>query len=115
MGTTAQPLRYGLGEIPDSLKMGRKGTIVVRPAIAAGDADKFRTTSPCCEMGSLVSAAIFAGIGKLVTCRECGWKWDVWLSFSGKRLPLLDREARHPNIQCNEAEWVSKGYGTHRR
>jgi hypothetical protein len=114
MTDTTAPLRFEIGEQFSLSRASRRGTVIVRQATPYGFGARFRTTSPCCGRGSLIDAAMTAGTpaGELVTCRGCGWKWATYLALDGERLPELPRDAIHPHIRCNQAEWVSRGFGT---
>lgn len=109
---TGMPRRFELGEPFRASQTSPEGTIIVRRAIAYGYGAKFRSPSPCCARGSLIDAALWAGTGQHVTCNGCGWKWDVYLAApDGIRLPQQARDAAHPQIHCDRAEWVSRGFG----
>jgi hypothetical protein len=110
---TAEPRRFGLGERYQHSSLAPRGTIVVKAAKPWGYDAMFATITPCCHLAARVNAAIWAGTGAPYTCRGCGWKWEVFLAQDGTRLqPGLPRDARHPHIKANQAEWVSRGYGT---
>lgn len=104
--------RFELNEPYRNIWLGPKGTTVVRPAKAWGYDAFFETPSPCCGRFSRICAVTWAGIGSDVTCRGCGWKWHVYLAGpDGKRLESLPRNAGHPHIRADRAEWVSSGWG----
>lgn len=110
--TQNTPRRFELLAPYQRSSLAPAGTVVVRYATAWGYGARFRTTSPCCYRASLIDAALWAGTGKHVTCTGCGWKWDVYLATGAGRLPQLPRDAAHPVISCDRAEWVSRGFGT---
>lgn len=119
MSTPSLPPRFGLGEPYSPSSLGQAGTIVVRPAAPYGFDAMFTTDTPCCHATvrvDAVSATIRAvgrqPIGVPRACRGCGRKWYVLLAFDGRRLDPLPRGTTHPGIEADQAEWVSRGFGT---
>jgi hypothetical protein len=111
------PHRFELGERYRASQASLRGTIVVRTAEPYGFGARFTTTSPCCRAVSRIDAvdASWGDTGTFVTCSGCGWKWTVHLALDGTRLPRIPGDAAHPHIKANQAEWVSRGFGTRRR
>lgn len=112
------PQRFELGETFRASQLPPRGTTVVRVAVVHGYGAKFRSPSPCCGRSSLIDAAWWGGTGQLVTCNGCKWKWEVFLALGATRLEQQPRDAAHPHIHADRAEWVSTGHGTrpyHRR
>jgi hypothetical protein len=117
MTTAEGPRRFELGEEYRSGQLAPRGTTVVRPATPWGQRACFATSTPCCNAGVRVNAASLAAppgeaAWEHVTCRGCKWKWKVYLAWGAQRLATVDRDARHPGIRCDRAEWESRGHGT---
>lgn len=115
-GTTG-PRRFELGQAYRNSQVSPKGTIVVTRAGTWGSGAYFQTRTPCCSLPARIDAATWAGTGAPYVCRGCGWKWAVHLALGAERLGQVARDARHPHIKADRAEWESTGTGTrpHRR
>jgi hypothetical protein len=94
-------------------QLGTAGTTVVRYARRYGEQPAlFTTTAPCCYGSYRIDAWLWAGTGKHITCRDCGWKWDVYLARYDTRLDVIPRAGEGQRVNANRAEWVSRGFGT---
>ena len=111
MMTDTAPRRFGLGEPFRPAQAAEAGTIIVMPAAPFGQRAVFATRTPCCQRNAQVSAVSWGAAGAPHTCADCGWKWTVYLALNGQRIADPPRDARHPAIAADQAEWVSRGFG----
>lgn len=105
------PRRIGIGEPFRPAQAAGAGTIIVREAAPYGTRAVFATQTPCCSRNAQVNAVAWGAMGAPHTCADCGWKWYVYLALDGQRIPDPPRDARHPDISADQAEWESRGFG----